>query len=134
MVEEAIRPDPNELTLFVTKVNSNEEKELFDKISTAIIPEKKGPKKEEKKSVNTMVELADFEDVIKMCYAMRECMWGSLFSYKDKYYMTMLPEYIKKASEYGRICPEEYRSIVEEHGIAVIRSSAFMTVRNRFKE
>lgn len=134
VVEAAIRPDTNELTLFVTKVTSNEEKELFDKISTAIIPEKKGPKKEEKKSVNTMVELADFEDVIKMCYAIRECMWGSLFSYKDKYYMTMLPEYIKKASEYGRICPEEYRSIVEEHGIAVIRSSAFMTVRNRFKE
>ncbi len=134
VVEAAIRPDTNELTLFVTKVTSNEEKELFDKISTEIIPEKKGPKKEEKKSVNTMVELADFEDVIKMCYAIRECMWGSLFSYKDKYYMTMLPEYIKKASEYGRICPEEYRSIVEEHGIAVIRSSAFMTVRNRFKE
>ena len=69
-----------------------------------------------------------------MCYAMRECMWGSLYSYKDKYYMTMLPNYIKKASEYGDVCPAEYRSIVEEHGNPVIRSSAFMTIRNRFSE
>lgn len=137
VVEAAIRSDSDELTLFVTKVASNEEKELFDKISSAIAPEKKQViknQKEEKKPVNTMVELTDFEDVIKMCYAMRECMWGSLFSYNDKYYMTMLPEHIKKASEFGDVCPESYRSVVEEHGTPVIRSSAFLTIRNRFKE
>ena len=136
VVEAAIRSDSNELTLFVTKVASNEEKELFDKISTAIAPEKKQspPKNTDKKEVSTMVEIADFEDVIKMCYAMNECLWGSLFSYKDKYYMTMLPNYIKKASEFGAVCPEAYRSVVEEHGTPVIRSSAFLTIRNRFKE
>lgn len=136
VVEAAIRSDCDELTLFVTKVASSEEKELFDRISSVITPEKKQTKKqtEEKKPVNTMVELADFEDVIKMCYAMRECMWGSLYSYKDKYYMTMLPEHIKKASEFGAVCPETYRSVVEEHGTPVIRSSAFLTIRNRFKE
>ena len=136
VVEAAIRSDSNELTLFVTKVASNEEKELFDKISTAIAPEKKQspPKNTDKKEVSTMVEIADFEDVIKMCYAMNECLWGSLFSYKDKYYMTMLPNYIKKASEFGAVCPEAYRSVVEEHGTPIIRSSAFLTIRNRFKE
>ena len=136
VVEAAIRPDTNELTLFVTKVASNEEKELFDKISTAITPTKKqtSKKKEEEKPVNTMVEIDEFEDVIKMCYAMRECMWGSLYSYKDKYYMTMLADHIQKASEYGSVCPETYRSLVEEHGTAIIRSSAFLTIRNRFSE
>ena len=136
VVEAAIRSDSNELTLFVTKVASNEEKELFDKISTAIAPEKKQSplKNTDKKEVSTMVEIADFEDVIKMCYAMNECLWGSLFSYKDKYYMTMLPNYIKKASEFGAVCPEAYRSVVEEHGTPIIRSSAFLTIRNRFKE
>ncbi len=137
VVEAAIRSDSNELTLFVTKVDSDEEKAFFEKISTAIAAEKKQiPKKEkeEKKTVNTMVEITDFEDVIKMCHTMRECMWGSLYSYKDKYYMTMLPDYIKKASEFGAVCPETYRSVVEEHGTPVIRSSAFLTIRNRFKE
>ena len=141
VVEAAIRSDSNELTLFVTKVDSDDEKELFDKLSMAIKPimekelkkavgnkEKKAPEK------STMVELSDFEDVIKMCYSMRECMWGSLYSYNDKYYMTMLPEYINKASEYGSVCPEAYRSVVEEHGVLVIKSSAFFTIRNRFKE
>ncbi len=132
VVEAAIRSDSNELTLFVTKVDSEEEKALFDKISTAITPPKKEPVKA-KKPENTMVELADFEDVIKMCYAMGECMWGSLYSYKDKYYMTMLPSYIKKASEFGAVCPEAYRSVVEEHGVTVVKNSAFLTIRNRFK-
>jgi hypothetical protein len=48
--------------------------------------------------------------------------------------MTMLPNYIEKASEFGAVCPEAYRSVVEEHGTPVIRSSAFLTIRNRFKE
>lgn len=135
VVEAAIRSDSNELTLFVTKVDSDEEKALFDKISTAIKPEKKEkPAEKKEKSVSTMVELTDFEDVIKMCYAMGECMWGSLYSYKDKYYMTMLPAYIKKASEFGAVCPEAYRSVVEEHGVSVVKNSAFLTIRNRFKE
>lgn len=137
VVEAAIRSDSDELTLFVTKVASSEEKELFDKISSAIAPERKQPSKKqakEKTPVNTMVEIAEFEDVIKMCYAMRECMWGSLYSYKDKYYMTMIPEHMKKASEFGSVCPEAYRSVVEEHGKAIIRNSAFLTIRNRFKE
>ncbi len=138
VVEAAVRAGSDELTLFVTKVDSEEEKELFDKISTAISPltknkEKiKKPQKEKPKS--TMVELKDFEDVIKMCYVMRECFWGTLYSHKDKYYMTMLPAYIPKASEFGDICPPDYRVIVEEHGVAVIRNNAFMTIRNRFKE
>ena len=135
VVEAAIRSESNELTLFVTKVDSEEEKALFDRISTAIKPEKKTPPKEKaKKALNTMVELSDFEDVVKMCYVMNECMWGSLYSYKDKYYMTMLPSYIKKASEFGEVCPEAYRSIVEEHGTVVVKNSAFLTIRNRFKE
>ena len=54
--------------------------------------------------------------------------------HNDKYYMTMLPEYINKASEYGTVCPETYRSVVEEHGTSIVKSSAFFTIRNRFKE
>lgn len=138
VVEAAIRSESNELTLFVTKVDSDEEKELFEKISTAIKPlqeklhpkEKKDKAKEETPS--TMIEIGDFEDVVRMCHTMRECMWGTLYSYKDKYYMTMLPSYIPKASEFGNVCPANYRNIVEEHGIAVVKNSAFLTIRNRF--
>lgn len=140
VVEAAIRSESNELTLFVTKVDSDEEKALFDKISTAIKPiiqeQSEKPKKEKPKedTPKTMVELSDFEDVVKMCHTMRECMWGSLYSYNDKYYMTMLPTYIPKASEFGNVCPAPYRNIVEEHGTLVVKNSAFFTIRNRFSE
>ncbi len=137
VVEAAVRADSDELTLFVTKVDSDEERALFDKISTAIKPafQKRQEKKTEKeKPQSTMVELKDFEDVIKMCHVMRECFWGTLYSHNDKYYMTMLPSYIPKASEFGNVCPVDYRGIVEEHGVEVIKNNAFMTIRNRFSE
>lgn len=138
VVEAAIQAEKSEMTLFVTKVDNEEEKALFDKLSKLNLdlpkPDKKEKKKEEKPPVNTMIELADFEDVIKMCHVMRECFWGTLYSYKDKYYMTMLPSYIPKASEFGAICPERYRSIVEEHGTPVVKNSAFLFIRNKFSE
>ena len=138
VVEAAIQAEKSEMTLFVTKVDNEEEKELFDKLThinlpniTKDIPEEI-PKKAKKAS--TMVELADFEDVIKMCHCMPECFWGTLYSFKDKYYMTMLPTYIPKASEFGAPCPESYCSIVEEHGTAVVKNSAFLFIRNKFSE
>lgn len=136
VVEAAINSLMSELTLFVTKVDNDEEQKLFDKLSTQLKSEKEKPKqkKDKKQSASTMIELADFEDVIKMCHVMRECFWGSLYSYKDKYYMTMLPSYIPKASEFGEICPEKFRAVVEEHGSVVVRNSAFLFIRNRFEQ
>lgn len=145
VVEAAIQAEKSEMTLFVTKVDSDEEKELFDKITKANMLELMKSKKQEldkkvkstqekKAAPSTMVEIEDFEDVIKMCHCMRECFWGSLYSYRDKYYMTMLPSYIPKASEFGMVCPEEYRPIVEEHGTPVVKNSAFLFIRNRFSE
>lgn len=139
VVEAAIQAERSEMTLFVTKVDNEEEKALFDKLSKLNTELSKIEKKEEKKenkkpSINTMIELDDFENVIKMCHVMRECFWGTLYSYKDKYYMTMLPSYIPKASEFGSICPEKYRSIVEEHGNAIVKNSAFLFIRNKFSE
>ena len=134
VVEAAIQAEKSEMTLFVTKVDNAEEKALFDKLSKLNLElTKEDKKKEEKQPVNTMIELPDFEDVIKMCHCMRECFWGTLYSYKDKYYMTMLPIYIPKASEFGIVCPESYRSIVEEHGTPVVKNSAFLFIRNKFE-
>ena len=142
VVEAAIQAEKSEMTLFVTKVDNEEEKKLFDKLSKLNLDvleknltEKEQPEKEKAPpAVSTMIELLDFEDVIKMCHVMRECFWGSLYSYKDKYYMTMLPIYIPKASEFGSVCPESYRTIVEEHGKVIVRNSAFLFIRNRFSE
>ena len=138
VVEAAIQAEKSEMTLFVTKVDNDEEKALFDKLSELNLELNKEDKKEKKKEEipppGTMIELLDFEDVIKMCHCMRECFWGTLYSYKDKYYMTMLPSYIPKASEFGAVCPERYRSIVEEHGTPVVKNSAFLFIRNKFSE
>lgn len=133
VVEAAIQAEKGEMTLFVTKVDNKEEQRLFEKLSE-VLPEKEKtevkPVKEEK---STMIELSDFEDVVTMCSAMRECFWGTLYSYNDKYYMTMLPIYIPKASEFGTVCPEKYRAIVEEHGKVIVKSSAFLFIRNKFE-
>ena len=133
VVETAVQANKSELTLFVTKVDNEEERALFDKISKA--EKLQSEKKEEKKAApSTMVELENFEDVIKMCYAMRECFWGSLYSYRDKYYMVMLPHYIPRASEFGSVCGEKYRTIIEEHAKVIVKNTAFLTVRNKFEE
>jgi len=135
VVEAAINSLMSELTLFVTKVDNDEEQKLFDKLSTQLKADKKKTElKKEKQSESTMIELDDFEDVIKMCHVMRECFWGSLYSYNDKYYMTMLPSYIPKASEFGTVCPEKYRMVIEEHGKPLVKNSAFLFIRNRFSE
>jgi len=136
VVETAVQANKSELTLFVTKVDNEEERALFDKISKAekLQGEKKEKKEEKKAAPSTMVELESFEDVIKMCYAMRECFWGSLYSYRDKYYMVMLPHYIPRASEFGAVCGEKYRTIIEEHAKVIIKNTAFLTVRNKFEE
>ena len=135
VVEAAINSLMSELTLFVTKVDNDEEQKLFDKLSTQLKADKKTTElKKEKQSESTMIELDDFEDVIKMCHVMRECFWGSLYSYNDKYYMTMLPSYIPKASEFGTVCPEKYRMVIEEHGKPLVKNSAFLFIRNRFSE
>ena len=142
VVEAAIQAEKSEMTLFVTKVDNDEEKALFDKLSKINLDLlhkdlkelTENKEKEEELTVSTMIELLDFEDVIKMCHVMRECFWGNLYSYKDKYYMTMLPAYIPKASEFGAVCPESYRTIVEEHGNHIVKNSAFLFIRNRFSE
>lgn len=129
VVEAAIQAEKGEMTLFVTKVNSSEEEKLFDSLSE-VIPQKK---KEAVLPESSMIELMDFEDVINMCSCMRECSWGTLYSYNDKYYMTMRPSYIPKASEFGTVCPKEYRTIVEEHGKAIVKNSAFLFIRSKFE-
>ena len=136
VVETAVQANKSELTLFVTKVDNEEERALFDKISKAekLHNEKEEKKQEKKDTPSTMVELENFEDVIKMCHVMRECFWGSLYSYRDKYYMVMLPHYIPRASEFGNVCGERYRTIIEEHAKVVIKNTAFLTVRNKFEE
>ena len=135
VVEAAIQAEKSEMTLFVTKVDDEEEKALFDKITKANLLEQQkeeNRKKSKEPPTGTMVEIAEFEDVIRMCHIMKECFWGSLYSYKEKYYMTMLPTYIPKASEFGTVCPEEYRPVVEEHGTPIVKNSAFLFIRNRF--
>lgn len=133
VVEAAMQKNKKEMTLFVTKVDNEEEKALFDRISKAEQAEKQ-KQNEETITESTLIELDDFENVIKMCHAMRKCFWGTLYSYRDKYYMTMLPEYIPYASEYGKVCSKNRRIIIEEHGNALIRNTAFFTVRDKFKE
>ena len=138
VVEAAVQADKNEMTLFVTKVDNEQEKELFDKLSHITLPnlikEEQNVEPQKEKKPSTMVEIESFEDVISMCHCMRECFWGTLYGYKDKYYMTMLPTYIPKASEFGAPCPDGYRSVVEEHGKPIVKNSAFLFVRNRFPQ
>lgn len=135
VVEAAVQAEKSEITLFVTKVDNEEEKALFDKLSELNLElPKTEKKKQEKPTTCTMIGLNDFEDVIKMCHCMRECFWGTLYSYKNRYYMTMLPSYIPKASEFGELCSEGFRSIVEEHGTPVVKNSAFLFIRKKFSE
>ena len=136
VIEAAMNNEEKDITLFVTKVDSDEEKELFDKISSVrkadIIRQKRAVISQKRKS--SMLELDTFESVVSLCYALVNYFGGNLYSYKDKYYMTVDGYRLSAASEFGKIVSSRAQIIIEEHGTPIVQSNAFPVIRSKFHE
>ena len=135
LVVEATASTSGELTIFVTKVDSAEEKALFDKISAvnhAEIIRKKAPSAERKRPVKTLIELETLDDVITFCYAYENYYGGSLYLYDDVYYMSVDSALIPYAAEFGTERSSKKRLLVEEHGKPIAKENAFYIIRNKF--
>ena len=133
VIEAAMNNIDSDITLFVTKVDTEEEKALFDKISAARRAENLHIKQSPRRK-NTLIELESFEDVIKLCYAIGDYFGGTLYSYEDKYYMCVEQVRVNAASEFGKIKSVRSQSIIEEHGVLVVRNNAFAVIRSKFHE
>lgn len=133
VIESAMNSRDNDITLFVTKVDSEEEKALFDRISTAKGSElfsRRTAVNNRKKRI--MTELDTFEDVIAMCHALNGYFGGTLYSYKDKYYMVTEDFAVSIAAEFGKTVSPGAAVMIEEHGTPIAEKNAFPVIRSKF--
>ncbi len=132
VIESAMNSRDNDITLFVTKVDSEEEKALFDKISSVKGSELFSRRTAQNRKKRMMTELDNFEDVITMCHALSSYFGGTLYSYKNKYYMVTDDRAIAAASEFGKTVSPGAAVMIEEHGSLVAEKNAFPVIRSKF--
>lgn len=129
VIESAINSEENILTLYVTKVASEEESELFDKISYWSKTETAREREE-----NSVIAAFDsFDDIIKMCNTLNKYQYGELFTYRDIYFMAAEERLSGEMSEFGELCRGSLSAIVREHGRKIIDKNAFSIIRENFK-
>ncbi|MEE0867743.1 MAG: adaptor protein MecA [Clostridia bacterium] len=135
VVETTISSDKEALTLFVTRVEGRAQENLIRKITSAKgeLMKAAGGIEAKKNPARVMVKIDDFEQVVQMCHVIKDYFQGSLYEYKDNYYVVAEGTRISQLSEYGRLCKEGYIPIVEEHGSAIAVQDAFSKIRAEFK-
>jgi len=135
LVIEASAHIHGELTLFVTKVDSEEEYALFEKISAIKKPESIiKPAKKNTLPAKVIVELETLEDVITFAYAFENYYGGSLYLYDDMYYMIVDSSEIKNAAEFGKERSSRKKLLVQEHGKSIAKDNAFFLIRSKFSK
>lgn len=134
VVESAVNSEKKQLTLYVTKVASQKDKELFDKIycenDVCIIS---GESVKAQKDNDLMVRLNSLENVIQVSKVFNSFCGNELFWYNENYYVTVPHRLENKISEFGEILSECQRIIIEEHGDKIIDKNAFFIIREAFK-
>ncbi|MGN1098631.1 MAG: adaptor protein MecA [Clostridia bacterium] len=133
LVVEAV-PSSGGMVIFVTKVDTEAEQQLFDKISSRQGINLRRKRDEQTGRTSFMAELDSFDDVVEMCHSVPTYFGGTLYSSEDKYYIAVGVGMERIIAEYGRILDENAQSIIEEHGVPVIYRRAFDIIRNRFKQ
>ena len=133
VVESAVNSEKKQLTLYVTKVASQKDKELFEKIycenDVCIIP---GEKVEPERESRAMARFKTLEDVVEASKAFSRFCGNELFLYNENYYVTVPERLENKISEFGEILSNCQRTIVEEHGNKIIENNAFFVIREAF--
>lgn len=133
LVVEAM-PSSGGLVIFVTKVDSEAEQQLFDRISSRQGVNVRKKRDEETGRTSYMAELNSFDDVIEMCHNAPTYFGGSLYADGEKYYMSVGVGMERILAEYGRILDENAQIILEEHATPIIYRRAFDIIRNRFNQ
>ncbi len=133
VVESLVNSEKKQLTLYVTKVASEKDKELFDKIycenNVCVIS---GEKVDSEKDSGIMARFKTLEDVVEVSRVFNHFCGCELFSYKKNYYITVPLRLENKISEFGEILSNCQRTIVEEHGNKIIDKNAFFVIRKAF--
>ncbi len=133
VVESAINSDKRQLTLYVTKVSSEKDRELFDKIycenDVCVIS---GERVNLQEDSSVMARFKTLEDVVDVSKVFNHFCGYEMFSYNGGYYVTLPCRLENKISEFGEILNNCQRTIVEEHGNKIINKNAFFVIREAF--
>lgn len=136
VVETAVNTQSGVLTLFVTKVTTQDEKELFEKISAMkkadILKNIHMLTNRDEKRIT--VKLESLENVIAMCRGMNDYFGGTLYLYEDNYYMTAQGHRAERMLEYADSVKNAYRPVIEEHGVLIADKNAFSLIRSKFRD
>lgn len=131
VIESSINSENEVLTLYVTRVASEEENELFDKISYQHKVQDLNSMQNKRGNLK-IIAFKTFEDVIKMCKALGTYNDGELYTYRDIYFVSAPEEFSELLSEFGELCRDSLGAIVKEHGKRIIDKNAFSIVRQSF--
>lgn len=137
LVVEAM-PTQSDLVIFVTKVDNDAERRLYDRISSR---QKEIPRKREnvvdaqQEKTTCMAELSSLDDLVEMCCAMPTYFGGTLYSGSNNNYYILVESVMERfVAEYGRVLDDGAQAIVEEHASPVIYRRAFDIIRNSFSK
>lgn len=142
LVVEAV-PSSGGMVIFVTKVDTEAEQQLFERISSRQgvnlrrKTDQEALRSEQSRGTERtsfMAELCSFDDVVEMCHCVPTYFGGTLYGCQDKYYIVVGAGMERTIAEYGRILDQNAQSIIEEHGEPIIYRRAFDIIRNRFKK
>ncbi len=136
LVVEAM-PTPDDLVIFVTKVDNEAERRLYDKISMRQREAERyaalrSSREKEQLRASYMVELSSFDNLVEMCHGIPTYFGGTLYSSGGLYYVTVEAGMEQIVSEYGRMLDEGSQALIEEHGAPLIYRRTFDIIRNRF--
>ena len=133
VVESAINSEKKQLTLYVTKVASEKDRELFDEIyhenDVCVIP---AEKIDSENDDGIMARFKTLEALVEVSRAFNRFCGNELFLYNENYYVTLPHILENKISEFGDILSNCQRTIVEEHGSKIIERNAFFVIRKAF--
>ncbi len=133
LVVEAV-PSSSGLVIFVTKVDTEAEQQLFERISSRQGINVRRRRDEQTGRTSYMAELDAFDDVVEMCHCAPTYFGGTLYAGDGKYYMSVGVGMERVLAEYGRILDENAQTIIEEHASPVIYRRAFDIIRSRFRQ
>ncbi|MBR1970340.1 MAG: adaptor protein MecA [Clostridia bacterium] len=133
VVESRVNSEKKQLTLYVTKVATDKDMELFDEIyhenDLCIIPAEKVNSQNDD---GIMVMLETLDDVLEVSNAFKSFCGCELFTYDKNYYITVQSNLENKISEFGKILSNCQRAIIEEHGNKIIGRNVFCVIREAF--
>lgn len=127
----------DDLIIYVTRVESEAEEALYERVNRQKRPFKlkaksSEPAEDAAQPTVVMVEFTELEELVALCHAAPQDADGDLYMLDDCYYLFTGGQLGDFCSEFGRVAETPLRHRVLEHGTLVLKNCAFSALRKNF--